>query len=113
MEASALTIEKVYNKLVRDKITDIIQQAGNEPFTYIASEEEVKDLLCAKLLEEFEEFRKTPIEEEFADILEVIEGIAKVYNLDMNIVRQIKQNKKEERGSFEKRIVLEKVIEKE
>lgn len=50
-------------------------------------------------------------EEELADILEVIDGLATVFNLDMDKVKSIKANKKEERGGFEKLIVLEKVIE--
>lgn len=53
----------------------------------------------------------TPIEEEIADILEVIEGIATVFDLDMKKVRQVKENKKTERGGFENRVFLNKVVE--
>ncbi|EPD54161.1 hypothetical protein HMPREF1210_00146 [Paenisporosarcina sp. HGH0030] len=105
--------EKVYNKLVRDKIPEIILENGKHPITYVAREQEVKELLYKKLIEELEEFMETPIEEELADILEVVDGMAKVFNLDMEKVQNIKFDKKEERGGFEKRIFLEKVIEKE
>jgi predicted house-cleaning noncanonical NTP pyrophosphatase (MazG superfamily) len=102
---------KIYNKLVRDKIPQVIKQANKEPHTYIATEEEVKPLLLEKLVEELEEFKATPNEEELADILEVIDGIAYAFNFDMERVLDIKKRKKEERGGFHKRIILEMVIE--
>ncbi|PGC47419.1 phosphoribosyl-ATP pyrophosphohydrolase [Bacillus toyonensis] len=108
-----MTVEKVYNKLVRDKIPEIINRANKESITYVATEAEAKKMLLCKLVEELEEFKETPIEEELADILEVIDGIVKAFNLDMDKVKRIKVSKKEERGGFEKRIVLEKVIERE
>ena len=107
-----MNFEIVYNKLVRDKIPEIIIENGKQPITYVASEQEVKEMLYKKLIEELGEFKETPIEEELADILEVIDGIAKVFNLDMNKVKNIKLDKKEKRGGFEERIFLEKVIEK-
>ena len=103
--------EKIYNKLVRDKIPQIIKQANKEPFTYVATVEEVKPLFLLKLMEELDEFKATPNEEELADILEVIDGIANVYNLDMEKVLAVKGKKLNERGGFNERIILEKVIE--
>jgi predicted house-cleaning noncanonical NTP pyrophosphatase (MazG superfamily) len=75
------------------------------------TEEEVKPLLLHKLIEELEEFKATLNEEELADILEVIDGIALAYNFEMDKVLEIKANKKEKRGRFTERIILEKVIE--
>lgn len=103
--------EKIYNKLVRDKIPQIIKQANKDPFSYVATVEEVKPLLLLKLIEELEEFKATPNEEELADILEVIDGIANVYNLEMSNVLEVKAKKLKERGGFNERIILEKVIE--
>ena len=103
--------EKVYNKLVRDKIPQVIKQANKEPFTYVATNEEVKPLILQKLIEELDEFKATPNEEELADILEVIDGIATAFNLDMEKVLAVKADKFNERGGFKERIILEKVIE--
>lgn len=103
--------EKVYNKLVRDKIPQVIEQANSVPFTHVATEEEVKPLLLHKLIEELEEFKATPNEEELADILEVIDGIAHAFNLDMDKVLTVKADKLEKRGGFKERIILEKVID--
>lgn len=101
--------EKIYNKLVRDKIPEIIKQANKQPITYVASVEEGKEMLFDKLVEELEEFKATPTAEELADLLEVIEGIGAVFNLDMNEVESVKEAKLAERGGFKERIVLEKV----
>ena len=103
--------EKIYNKLVRDKIPQIVRQDNKVPFTHVVTEEEVKPLLLNKLIEEFEEFKPTPNEEELADILEVIDGIAHAFNLDMDKVLKVKASKLEKRGGFNERIILEKVIE--
>jgi predicted house-cleaning noncanonical NTP pyrophosphatase (MazG superfamily) len=50
-------------------------------------------------------------EEELADILEVIYGIAHAFNLVMDKVLKVKADKLEKRGGFNERIILEKVIE--
>jgi predicted house-cleaning noncanonical NTP pyrophosphatase (MazG superfamily) len=103
--------EKTYTKLVRDKIPQIIKLDNKVPFTHVATEQEVKPLLLHKLIEELEEFKVTPNEEELSDILEVIDGIAHAFNLDMDKVLKLKADKLEKRGGFNERIILEKVIE--
>ncbi|MCU9614873.1 nucleoside triphosphate pyrophosphohydrolase [Caldibacillus lycopersici] len=104
--------EKIYNKLVRDKIPEIIMQENNLPFTHITTEAEVKLLLLQKLVEELKEFQETPNEEELADILEVIDSIAHAYQLNMEKVLAMKADKFAKRGGFKERIILEKVMEK-
>ena len=103
--------EKIYNKLVRDRIPEVIESSGKKYSSHIADENEYKEELLKKVYEELEEFNEKPCEEEMADIFEVLEGIMVVYGIDVDKMLDIKEQKIRDRGAFEKRIVLEKVWE--
>lgn len=93
-----------YNKLVRDKIPEILDEKNIPYEKRIADDKEYKNELIKKLLEETNEFIETPTEEELADIIEVIESLKKLS--EYSNVEEARLNKKEERGGFEKRIIL-------
>ena len=96
-----------YDKLVRDKIPDIIKEKGGESKTHIAEEAEFFEKLNVKLREEVEEFLKDDNPEEMADILEVLEALAESKNINWQDIVAIKKSKAEKRGRFKKRIILE------
>ncbi|TSC82742.1 MAG: hypothetical protein G01um101420_100 [Parcubacteria group bacterium Gr01-1014_20] len=96
-----------YNKLVRDKIPDIIKTKGGDSKTHLATLEEYLSKLGDKLREEVEEFLKDKNPEELADILEVIKAFANLQSLTLADIEKIRAKKAEERGGFEKRIILE------
>lgn len=96
-----------YNKLVRDKIPEIIKQKGDTPVTHIADEEEYKQKLHEKLKEECAEFLEDPSIEELADILGVIDAICEYRNFDKEELQSVKNKKAEERGGFKERIILD------
>lgn len=96
-----------YNKLVRDKIPEYIEGKGGMPITHIADEAEYWIKLKEKLLEEVEEFSKDEDIEEIADVLEVIDAITEYKKLDREEIEQMKNKKSEERGKFEKRVILD------
>ncbi len=100
---------KSYNKLVRDRIPEIIKEAGKTPITKILPEEEMENHLIQKLEEEIQEFKETRDFEELADLLEVIEALAKLRGEEMYTLERVKTDKKAERGGFEERILLERV----
>lgn len=100
-----------YNKLVRDKIIDIIKSNGEEPLYHILDEEEYLKELHKKLFEEANEFVEEDSLEEMADLLEVLYSIAKVKNIDLEEVERIRLQKHAKRGGFDKRIYLENVEE--
>ena len=104
---------KQYNKLVRDRIPEIIEESGKKAVIYIADDKEYLEKLYDKLIEEIEEFKKNPSPEELADILEVCDAIREYFNIDANEVEYIKKKKFEERGGFYKRIILKEVIVRE
>ena len=67
---------KAYNKLVRDKIPNIIKKSGRDCDFIIAVKEEQLAVLISKLDEEVLEFNEDNNVEEFADIMEVSFGLA-------------------------------------
>ncbi|MHA1758836.1 MAG: hypothetical protein ACTSVV_18865 [Promethearchaeota archaeon] len=96
-----------YNKLVRDKIPEIIKNKGAVPITHIADDEEYWQKLKEKLQEEVDEFLKDSNEEELADILEVIYAICDFKNFDKEKLELLRKKKVEERGGFKDKIILD------
>jgi len=96
-----------YNKLVRDKIPEIIKNKGAVPIAHIADDEEYWQKLKEKLQEEVDEFLKDSNEEELADILEVIYAICDFKNFDKEKLELLRKKKTEERGGFKDKIILD------
>lgn len=95
---------KNYNKLVRDKIPEILDEKGVSYEKRIASPEEYKIELIKKLGEEIQEFSEAGDPEELADVVEVIEALKQIP--EYSEVESIRQKKREERGGFDKKIIL-------
>ena len=91
---------KTYNKLVRNRIPEIIEASGAECKTEILSDEKYLEMIDAKL------------DEELADLLEVIRAatIARGYTLEE--LEAVRAKKAEKRGGFEQKILLIETIEK-
>ena len=104
-----MTVKK-YNKLVRDKIPEIIQAQGKQCKVYVAVNEDYEQRLKDKLEEEVQEFLEDPCVEELADIEEVLLSIAEVNRGDISGARIAKNFT---RGGFWRRFVLQEVIEDE
>lgn len=96
-----------YNKLVRDRIPEIIKQKGKIPVTHIASDNEYWEKLKEKLKEEVEEFLEDGSKEEIADILEVIYAVCDFKKIDKEELEVLRKKKAEERGGFKKKIILD------
>ena len=89
---------KVYDKLVRDMIPDIIAQNGETPVIHTASDAEYWQRLKEKLLEEVTEFIEDESKSEMADVLEVIYAICKYKGFDLETVEKLRFEKKVARG---------------
>ncbi len=102
---------RTYNKLVRDKIPEIITGKGEKPITKTLNDKEYLDELNKKLQEEVEEYLDDNNVEELADVVEVIYGILDSKNVSLDEFENIRKGKVEKRGAFSKRIFLEKAME--
>ena len=100
---------KVYDKLVRDKIPDVINASGKECEFEIAPKEERYALLENKLQEEVGEFLEDKNIEELADVMEVLFGLADALGYGEEELMMARDKKREERGGFKDGIVLKSV----
>ena len=100
---------KVYNKLVRDKIPEIIEASGKTCETEILDEGEYLRMVDAKLDEELAEYHQDQNLEELADLLEVIRAAAVARGYTLEDLERVRAEKYEARGGFEKKILLKSV----
>lgn len=101
----------VYNKLVRDKIPEIINSSGKSADYYVLQDEDYLRELRVKLQEELMEYNENHELEELVDILEIIYAIAALEGVTIAQLERMRAKKREERGGFERRIYLLSVRE--
>lgn len=99
---------KIFNKLVRDNIPEIIESKGDKAYTRILSDEEYKEQLDVKLQEEVKEYLEDDNVEELADIIEVIYAILEYKEVKKEDLEKVRIDKVQKRGAFNKKIFLEK-----
>lgn len=95
-----------YNKLVRDKIPQIIRAQGKDCVTRVLTEEEYLQMLDEKLSEELAEYHADHSPEELADLLEVIYAAAQARGCSLEQLEQLRREKAEKRGAFRERLAL-------
>lgn len=103
--------KQIYNKLVRDRIPEIITNNGEHPVIEILDDNEYKKMLDKKLLEEVNEYLNDDNVEELADITEVILAILKFKNFQISDFENIVKTKRDKKGGFENKILLKEVVE--
>lgn len=94
-------------KLVRDKIPEIIREAGGSPNVRELDDTAYREALREKLLEETREFLDSGRPEELADILEVVYALALSDHLTPFELGEMRQKKRSARGGFDRRLFLE------
>lgn len=97
---------KEYNKLVRDKIPEIIRADGKECEIRVAEGKEKYELLEKKLIEEVNEFIEDKSLEELADVMEVLFGLANELGYSEEALIRKREEKKMERGGFKDGAIL-------
>lgn len=106
-----------HNKLVRDRIPEIIRKSNKSPITTTLDETEFEKELRMKLLEEANEaFQAKTTEtlcDEVADLYEVIDALLEINQIDKSVVISKQSKKRVERGGFSTRTFLVEVDDHE
>jgi len=100
-----------YNKLVRDRIPEIIESTGKHCTHNTLSDDEYLKMLDEKLTEELQEYQESKSMEELADLLEVMMAVAVARGSSIKDIDRIRIAKAEKRGAFTQKILLTEVID--
>ena len=101
----------IYNKLIRDKIPDIIKLQGKKCNTKELNDTEYLRYLNLKLKEEIDEYFESNNPDELADVVEVIYALLKYRDISLKEFEMIRETKLESNGGFNKRLLLLEVYE--
>ncbi len=99
-------MKQIYEKLVRDKILDIIRTSGKTPVCEVLNEREYALALDAKLDEEIAEYRHSGDIEELVDVMEVVLAIARARGISQDELEAMRKVKADSRGAFADRVFL-------
>ncbi|MGH7157167.1 MAG: phosphoribosyl-ATP pyrophosphohydrolase [Candidatus Saccharimonadales bacterium] len=98
---------KIYNKLVRDKIPQIIAADGKKFKTRVLDDKEHLHELVKKFKEEITEFEQNPSVEELADIKEITIAIREALGIHAGELEDARRQKAATNGRFKNKIYLE------
>lgn len=98
-----------YNKLIRDKIPELLEKDGKKAVIETLSDEEYLMLLNQKLQEEVDEYLESGTIDELADIGEVMHAILEFKGISLETFQRVRLEKLEARGGFRKRMLLKEV----
>ena len=106
-----------YNKLVRDKIPEIIKKDGAKPVIKKLSEKRFKEELRKKIIEEakevFEAKGREELLKECADLQEVLITLMDAEKISFSELNTVRRKRKKDRGGFEKRVFLVQTVSKD
>lgn len=106
---------KIFKKLIRDNMPEIMEAQGKHLVTRVLSEEEYIPALENKLLEEVQELRTDPAEskmEKMAYIYEILDTLRDALRITQETIMEEREKKLAERGGFSKRLFLESAEDK-
>lgn len=100
-----------YNKLIRDRIPEIIEKSGKEAIVAKVEGDQLLELLNKKLYEELDEYNESGEIEELADLVEVVQAILEYKEITLDEFNKIKEKKNISRGGFKEGLLLLEVRE--
>jgi predicted house-cleaning noncanonical NTP pyrophosphatase (MazG superfamily) len=99
-----------YDKLVRDRIPEIIEANGQQCTVRVLDAEEYAKRLDEKLAEELAEYQESGELEELVDLIELVRAIVAHRRMSWDEFERMREHKYKERGGFSKRRLLEEVL---
>lgn len=99
-----------YNKLIRDRIPEIIEADGHRAVTRTLDDADYRSALLVKLVEEASEAANAPADElagELADVWEVLDALLATLPMTRRELEALAVAKRDKRGGFDGRIFLE------
>ena len=102
-------MKTTYNKLIRDRIPEIIHAAGRQAQLEVMTEPEYRQALLEKLVEEAQEAAHAGDDEritELADLYEVIDAVLAAWEISREEVLETQRERRQQRGGFEQRFKL-------
>ncbi len=99
----------MYNKLVRDRIPEIIRADGKRLKSRVLDDAEHLEALLKKLEEEVAELTEARNVEEMADVHEVLLALAEALKIVPEELEEVRRGKAAKRGGFQQKIFLEEV----
>ncbi len=99
----------VYNKLVRDRIPELVRKDGKRCKTNTLSNPEYLVAIYRKMEEELAEYRANPCLEELADLMEAVRAAAVARGYTLEELERVRAEKEKQRGAFDKRVFLRHV----
>ncbi|MCY3411337.1 MAG: nucleoside triphosphate pyrophosphohydrolase [Candidatus Heimdallarchaeota archaeon] len=100
----------VYNKLIRDRIPEIIRNDNKVPNLRLLNKNEFKSAVLTKFNEEIAELKESTDREdilnELADVLELIYTYGQEYNISPQEIEEKRELKEQKRGGFSKKLFL-------
>jgi predicted house-cleaning noncanonical NTP pyrophosphatase (MazG superfamily) len=109
-------MQVAYNKLIRDRVPQIIKAGGRRPVTHVLDEDSYHAALLAKLVEEAQEASTAAPEDlpaELADVVEVLQALTVTVGTTWDELLSLAADKRSQRGGFQQRLFLESVEETE
>jgi predicted house-cleaning noncanonical NTP pyrophosphatase (MazG superfamily) len=102
---------KKYDKLIRDKIPEIIEASGSKAVIEVLDNDSYHKYLNIKLAEEFKEYQESGSIEELADLVEVVYALLDCMGMSREQFEAIRSSKNIDRGAFKKMLLLKEVID--
>lgn len=98
-----------FNKIVRDKVPEIIQASKKTCDVSYVSDKEAVEFLTKRIIQEAKDFQDGYKKEELANLYEVLDAIMNKKGWRKSEIDRLRNEKNKNKGSFKNNIILKTV----